>query len=233
MTTIGMIFARGGSKGIPDKNIVDLAGSPLMTRAIDTAKAVGALDRIIVSTDSPRIAEIARTAGAEVPFLRPAALARDDAPEWLAWRHALEYLRDSDGGLPDLMVSIPTTAPLRLPSDIESVISRFVEGGWDAVVTATPARRSPYFNMVRIDESGRASIAIPAADGISRRQDAPQLYDLCTVAYAVRPTYVLDSGYLFAGRVGTIVIPPERALDIDTPFDLRVAELLLRSPWPH
>lgn len=227
MTAIGMIFARGGSKGIPDKNIAEVAGVPLITRAVDTARAVTGLDRIIVSTDSDRIADLARAAGADVPFMRPAALARDEAPEWLAWRHALEYLRDEDGGLPDVMVSIPTTSPLRLPSDVEAVLQEFSSGDWDAVVTATPARRSPYFNMIQIDATGAASLPMPPDQGISRRQDTPVLYDLCTVAYAVRPRHVLDNGYLFDGRVGAVLIPAERALDIDTPFDLLLAELLL------
>lgn len=227
MSAVGMIFARGGSKGIPDKNVVEVAGIPLITRAVDTARAVNGLDRVIVSTDSDRIVELALAAGAEVPFMRPAALARDEAPEWLAWRHALEYLRDEGGGLPDVMVSVPTTSPLRLPSDVEAVLETFRAGNWDAVVTATPARRSPYFNMIQVDESGRASLPLPPAEGFSRRQDVPALYDVCTVAYAVRPGHVLDNGYLFDGRVGTVLIPAERSLDIDTPFDLLLAELLL------
>ena len=227
MTAVGMIFARGGSKGIPDKNLVEVAGIPLITRAVDTAKAVRGLDRIIVSTDSEQIADLARAAGAEVPFTRPAALARDEAPEWLAWRHALEYLRDEGGGLPDVMVSVPTTAPLRLPSDVEAVITEFESGDWDAVITATPARRSPYFNMIGIDPSGAASLALIPAEGFARRQDTPVLYDVCTVAYAVLPRHVLDNAYLFDGRVGTVLIPVERSLDIDTPFDLHLAELIL------
>ena len=231
MTVVGIVFARGGSQGVPDKNLRTVAGRSLVARAIDTALAVLSIDRVLVSTDSPRIAEAAREAGAEVPFLRPDELSTSTSPEWLAWRHALVHLRDTDtGGLPELLVSIPTTSPLRLPRDVEDCIVRCREDGWDAVITVTPAQRSPHFNMVKVDPSGRATIAVESTGGVSRRQDAPPLFDVCTVAYAVRPELVLGTSGLFAGRVGTVIIPQESSLDIDTEFDLHVADLVLRNP---
>lgn len=105
------IFARGGSKGLPGKNIRMLAGKPLIAWSIEHAKAVSCIDRVIVSTDSEEIAEVAQNYGAEVPFLRPHDLAKDDSPEWLAWCHALRYLGDNNMGMPDIMVSVPVTAP--------------------------------------------------------------------------------------------------------------------------
>ena len=102
MKAVAVIFARGGSKGLPGKNIRPLAGKPLIAWAIEHALAVKRIDRVIVSTDSEEIAAVAREYGAEVPFLRPAELARDDSPEWLAWRHALNYFLNVDGVLPEV-----------------------------------------------------------------------------------------------------------------------------------
>ena len=229
MTVVGMIFARGGSKGIPNKNLQLVAGKSLITRAIETAQSVSALDRLIISTDSQEIADVALGAGAEVPFLRPTHLSGDLSAEWLAWQHALEFLKDTGGEFPDTMVSIPTTSPLRVAADIESCINLYRDGGWDAVVTVTPAQRSPYFNMVRLAPDGQASIALDSPAGFVRRQDSPQLYDMCTVAYVVRTEFILQNDSLWAGRVGAVEIPQERALDIDTPFDLRLAELILND----
>ena len=230
MTQVGMIFARGGSKGIPNKNLQLVGGKPLITRAIETAQATVGIDRLIVSTDSKEIASTSLGAGAEVPFMRPAHLASDASPEWLSWKHALSFLKETDGTLPDVMVSIPTTSPLRLASDVETCITAYRQGGWDAIVTVTEAQRSPYFNMVRMNPGGQARIALDAPTNFIRRQDTPQLYDMCTVAYVVRSEFVFESESLWSGRVGTVVIPQERALDIDTPFDLRLAQLLMNNP---
>jgi len=188
------------------------------------------MDRIIVSTDSNDMAAAALAAGAEVPFMCPVKLASDASPEWLSRRHALTFLKETEGVLPEAMVSVPTTSPLRLTSDIEACIIAYQQGGWDAIVTVTDAQRSPYFNMVRIDSDGQARIALDSPTSFVRRQDAPQLYDMCTAAYVIRAEFVFESESLWSGRVGAVVIPQERALDIDTPFDLRLAELLLTNP---
>ena len=149
MRVVAFIFARGGSKGLPGKNTKILAGKPLIAWSIEQAKSVPSISRIIVSTDSEEIAAQALKYGAEVPFMRPEELCRDSSPEWLAWQHALKYLLDIDGFLPDIMVSIPTTAPLRLPVDIENCLNEFKKGEADVVITVSDSRRSPYFNMVR------------------------------------------------------------------------------------
>lgn len=227
MNTIAFIFARGGSKGLPGKNIRLLAGKPLIGWAIEQAKAVTRIQRVIVSTDSEEIATVAREHGAEVPFLRPPELARDDSPEWLAWRHALQYLQYSEGTLPDAMVSVPTTAPLRLPVDIENCLDEYVKGDADMVITVTDAHRNPYFNMVKLDADGAAGLVIPPDSSISRRQDAPSVFDMTTVAYIASPAFVLSHPNIFSGQVKAIYVPVERAIDIDTLFDFEVAELLM------
>jgi CMP-N-acetylneuraminic acid synthetase len=149
MKATAFIFARGGSKGLPGKNIRLLGGKPLIAWSIEHALAVKRIDRVIVSTDSEEIAAVARAYGAEVPFIRPEELARDDSPEWFAWRHALNYLKHGDGIMPAVMVSVPATAPLRSSCDIENCLDEFEKGEVDIVITVTDSHRSPYFNMVK------------------------------------------------------------------------------------
>ena len=229
MNATAVIFARGGSKGLPGKNIRTLGGKPLIAWSIEHALAVKRIDRVLVSTDSAEIAEVARHHGAEVPFLRPAELARDDSPEWLAWRHALNYLSETSGQFPTAMVSVPATAPLRLPADIEMCLDEFERGDADVVVTVSDAHRSPYFNMVKRRADGTVGLVIPPTSTITRRQDAPVVYDMATVAYVARPEFVMNYLGIFAGRVRAVTVPTERAVDIDTLLDFKIAECLLEA----
>lgn len=227
MKAIAFIFARGGSKGLPGKNIRPLGGKPLIAWSIGHALAIRRIARVIVSTDSPEIAAVAREHGAEVPFIRPAELARDDSPEWLAWRHALNYLLDEDGALPDAMVSVPATAPLRLPIDIEDCLDLYEKGDADMVITVADAHRSPYFNMVKANPDGTVGLVIPPQSSIARRQDAPVVFDMATVAYVARPEFVMTHNAVFEGRVRHVHIPAERAIDIDSLLDFKMAEFLM------
>jgi N-acylneuraminate cytidylyltransferase len=229
MNAVAFIFARGGSKGLPGKNIRELGGKPLLAWSIEHALAVKRVARIVVSTDSAEIAEVARRCGAEVPFMRPPELAGDHTPEWLAWRHALDWLRGDMGSLPDAMVSLPATAPLRLPIDVEACLDEFAKGDADVVITVTDAHRSPYFNMVRDNLDGTVGLVIPPNSAVTRRQDAPQVFDMATVAYVVRPQFVMTHDAVFAGRVRKVHVPLERAIDIDTPLDFRIAECLMQT----
>ena len=227
MQIVALIFARGGSKGLPGKNIRPLAGRPLLAWAIGQAQAVPRIGRIIISTDSEQIAAVAREWGAEVPFMRPAELARDDSPEWLAWRHALHYLKESAGAYPDAMIVVPATAPLRAPADLENCLDEFTKGGADMVFTVTDAHRNPYFSMVKRNADGTVGLVIPPQGSVFRRQDAPVVYDITPVAYVARPEYVMSRTGLFEGRARVVHVPPERAVDIDTLLDFRIAELLV------
>lgn len=226
---VGFIFARGGSKGLPGKNIKNLAGKPLIAYSIETALACDSLETVIVSTDDPEIAQVARDFGAETPFMRPAELAGDTSPEWLAWRHAIEWFNKDRGEL-DIFVSLPATSPFRAVSDVDACIAALHDDpSADIVVTVREAERSPYFNMVSMDESGYARLVIESAKSVSRRQDVPAVYDMTTVAYAARPSFVLNAARIFDGRVRTVLVPAERALDIDTPYDFMLAECIASS----
>jgi CMP-N-acetylneuraminic acid synthetase len=227
MRIVGLICARGGSKGVPGKNIRRLAGRPLIAWSIEQSRAVPRIARVIVSTDSEEIARAAREAGAEVPFMRPAELARDDSSEWLVWRHALNFLKQSGGAYPDALIVVPATAPLRAASDLERCLDEYARGGADMIITVTDARRSPYFNMVRAYPDGSVGLVNPPDASITRRQDAPTVYDMTTVAYVARPEFVMTRNGIFEGKVRPVHVPAERALDIDTLLDFRIAECLM------
>jgi CMP-N-acetylneuraminic acid synthetase len=162
-----------------------------------------------------------------VPFMRPVELADDKSSEWLAWRHALTFLLEKSGSLPDAMVSVPTTAPLRLPVDIESCLDQYEKGNADIVITLTDAHRSPYFNMVKANADGTVVLVIPPQSAIVRRQDAPVVYDMATVCYVANPKFVMTHNGTFDGRVKAVHVPTERAIDIDTLLDFQLAESLL------
>lgn len=224
--SVVFIFARGGSKGVPGKNIKPLGGKPLIAHAIKIGLATPTVETVIVSTDDLAIAEVARAHGAEVPFMRPLDLALDNSPEWIAWRHAINWYRDHRGEF-DVFVSLPTTSPFRSVQDVENTIQALTSAeDVDIAITVSEANRSPYFNMVKVDSNGYSQLVIPPKSDVFRRQDAPEVFDITTVAYAARPQFVLEAGSIFAGRVKAVQVPKERSLDIDTPFDFMVAEAL-------
>lgn len=226
---IAYVFARGGSKGVPGKNLRQLGERPLLAYPIETALACGLFERVIVSTDSEDIAAAARQHGAETPFMRPPELATDTASEWLAWQHALAETERIYGAI-DMFVSLPATSPFRNPSDVRRCVDRLdATPSVDIVITGRKAERSPWFNMVRLDDEGLARVAIQPEGHIVRRQDAPQVFDVTTVAYAAKPSFIMSTNRLWDGRVGLIEVPAERALDIDTPFDFFIAECIARA----
>lgn len=228
LRTIAFIFARGGSKGVPRKNIKLLDGKPLIAHSIGVARACSGIETVIVSTDDSAIASVAREHGAEVPFLRPSELATDSSPEWLAWRHATEWVQKNRGDF-DVFLSLPPTSPFRNVQDVESCILALTEDSTaDIAITVKDADRSPYFNMVALDAQGYAGLVIKSRGSITRRQDAPAVYDITTVAYAARPSFILKANGFFDGRIKTTKVPPERALDIDTPFDFILAEAIAK-----
>jgi len=226
MDVVGAVFARGGSKGVPGKNLRLLDGKPLVARAIEQALACRGVDRVVLSTDSEEIAAVGRAAGADVPWLRPAELAEDTSREWLAWQHLLRWLA-AENELPNHLLVVPCTAPLREVSDLERCLEAARDPAVDIVLTVTEAHRNPWFNMVTVDDAGDARLVLEPPERIHRRQDAPATFDVGTVAFVARPDFVLRSDSLYDGRVRAVPVPPERNLDIDTELDFAFAEFLL------
>ena len=225
---VAFIFARGGSKGVKDKNIRPVAGKPLIAHAISGALASSFIESVIVSTDSDRIADIANQYGAEV-LMRPAELAADATPELLAWKHAIESRRDrlQDSGT---FVSLPVTSPLRAPRDIDAAIEKFKRQQCDILFGITESHRNPFLNMVTINDDDLLEI-VNAGSNAVRRQDVADVYDVTTCVYIADPDYILSCESLMQGRVGYVMIPAERALDIDSEFDLYLADLMLENPF--
>lgn len=219
------VFARGGSKGLPRKNVLPLGGIPLLAHSIEVAKQLDCVAKIFVSTDDDEIKTIAREFDAEV-IDRPDALARDDAPEIKAWKHAVSFLRDK-GEEFDVFVSLPATSPLRDQSDVRACLEALDEET-DVVITVRQASRSPYFNMVSRDNDGRVKV-LSELGSCSRRQDVPEVFDVSAVAYITRPEFIDKHNRLFDGKVKSIIVPKERALDIDDFFDYKFAEVLIEA----
>ena len=228
MTVFGVVFARGGSKGLPGKNLRHVGGRSLLSHAIAAGQKADLVDKVLVSTDSHEIMLAAAPLGAEVPFLRPAELSEDHSPEWGAWQHLAGYLMACGAADSDLLVSVPTTAPLRLPKDIDQAVNTFQNGNFDVVLTVTESARSPWFNMVTRDYSGRVQLTLQGGNtDLHRRQDAPQVFDITTVAYVTSLGFVQQAKRLFDGSVGSVTVPGERAIDVDTELDLRIADFLM------
>lgn len=224
MKQCAWIFARGGSKGVPGKNLRELGGLPLIAWSIEHARDSRLFDHILISTDDTDIAKVAEQYGAEIPFIRPAELATDKAPEWLAWQHAaawqVEHLPEAPG-----FVSLPATSPLRQPADIAAACAKR-DQGYDLVLGVTESQHNPQFNMVRLDDADQVSLW-DASGQATRRQDVPRAYNITTVVYATTVGYVESAPGLFEGRVGGVAIPAERAVDIDTFLDLEWARFLM------
>jgi CMP-N-acetylneuraminic acid synthetase len=227
MKNFAFIFARGGSKGLPGKNIRPLAGKPLINYSIETAKKCPSIDEVFVSTDDSAIAEIARQAGAII-IERPVVLASDTSPEWLSWRHGVEWV-ESHYGKFLYFISLPATSPLRNVSDVEGAITKLKNSVADICISVTPASRSPYFNMVKVVDGDTCELVIKLEGAITRRQDAPNVFDITTVVYITTPTFIRNNNGLFSGVVTSVVVPKERAVDIDDIYDFSLAETIIRG----
>ena len=225
MKNYAFIFARGGSKGLPGKNIKPLAGKPLLHYSIDSALDAPSIEKVFVSTDDSDIARVARNGGAMV-IDRPADLASDTSPEWLSWRHAIEWVRANYGDF-DGFISLPATAPLRAVSDIENAIQQRMAVGADICISVTPASRSPFFNMVKQTDSGMVELVLKPQEEVARRQDSPAVYDITTVVYATTPEFVMNHYGIFSGSVTSTEVPKERAVDIDDIYDFMLAEAII------
>jgi CMP-N-acetylneuraminic acid synthetase len=225
MATIATICARGGSRGVPGKNIRPLLGKPLVVYTIEQALACRAIDAVYVSTDDPAIADIARAAGARVPFLRPADLATAEAPKLPVIRHLVAAI-GAEGAAAERIVDLDPTSPLRDVADIEACIG-MLDARTDVVITGYEAEKNPYFNMVEIGADGGARLVKPPNEAVATRQAAPRVYAMNASIY-VWHAHTLDKG-LWSGYARLHVMPRERSVDIDTELDFKLVELLMKE----
>lgn len=225
MKIISIICARGGSKGVPKKNIRLLLGRPLIAHTIDLARKCPSIDRVIVSTEDPEIAGIAGENGAEVPFIRPEELAQDSSPKLPVLQHVVNYLQSEEDYQPDIIVDLDPTSPLRTVADVEACIRMVQEAGTDNVFSVTQSRRNPYFNMVEVVD-GRVKLVRPPDKPVTSRQAAPLVYDMNASIYAWKRAALMDNDTIFLA--GTRIYEmPEWALDIDSELDFEFAEFIL------
>jgi len=224
MKTFAFIFARGGSKGVLNKNIKKILDKPLIFYSIQIAKKIKQIDKCFVSTDSNKIAEISKKFGASV-IQRPKKLATDNSSEWDAWQHAIKLVY-SKIGVFDKFISLSPTCPLRNTQDVKSCL-RALDKKTDFVVTMSIAKRDPSFNMVKLKKDGYLDLLGNAGSKMIRRQDSKQIFDLTTGCYVSRPNFILKRRHFWGSKVRGVLMPEERAIDIDTHLDFEIAKYLL------
>jgi CMP-N,N'-diacetyllegionaminic acid synthase len=223
--TITTICARGGSRGVPGKNIRPLLGKPLIVYSIEQARAEPQIDRVFVSTDSAEIAAIAREAGAEVPFLRPSTLSTHTAAKLPVIQHLVAWVIEHVGTVARI-VDLDPTSPLRDVSDIKACLA-LLDANTDAVITGYQADKNPYFNMVETAPDGGIQLVKSIPGGVVARQAAPPVYAMNASIYCWHH-HSLGKG-LWQGRTRIHVMPRERSIDIDDQIDFQLVELLMQK----
>lgn len=228
MRSLCIICARGGSRGVTGKNLRPLGGRPLIAHTIAQAMEPGLFDAVAVSSDSPDILEVARTLGVPHLVRRPDGLATDTAPKLPAIRHGTLAVEEAIGARFDRIVDLAVTSPLRSVEDVRGALRRLEETGAANIVSVGPAHASPYYQIVELEEDGRPIRSKQPPRPIFRRQDAPVCYELNgAVLVWRRETLFRDSNGTLHPDTRVYVMPPERALDIDSERDLAFAEFLL------
>jgi CMP-N-acetylneuraminic acid synthetase len=223
MSTIATICARGGSTGLPGKNIRTLDGKPLIVYTIEHALQTTGVDHVFVSTDDQDIASVARAAGAEVPFMRPAELATLTAPKLPVIRHLVAGV-EALGIQVERVVDLDPTSPLRDLSDVRTCLD-LLTPDIGVVITGYPAEKNPYFNMVELDPQGHAGLCKSLPGGVFARQQAPVVFAMNASVY-VWWRQTLEKG-VWDNAVRLHVMPRERSIDVDTLIDFELVELLM------
>jgi len=223
---IGLIPARGYSKGIPRKNLATLAGKPLIQYTFEAALGSKALDRVILSTEDKEIAELGKSFGIEVPFTRPKSLATDKASTWAVLRHALKWLEGHEGHMPEVLVTLQPTSPIRQSYHIDEAVREFQERDVDSVVSVTSVSEHPY-EVVGF-ANGEMFRPVKRPKRIVRRQQYPPYFFINGAVYVTRSSLLLERNVGHGERVYGYVMDTAFSVDIDTPLDLQIAECLLR-----
>ena len=228
MKILGTICARGGSKGIKNKNIRMLLGKPLIAHSIETLKAWGEADRIVCSTDSQEIQKIARDYGAEAPFTRPKELATDTAGKLEVLKHMLKFCEDEEDSKYDYIVDLDPTSPLRFVKDIERAFEKIIKINADLILSVYRAHKNPYFNMIELDTEGYAQICKKPKSNLMSRQQAPQVYAVNASIYIYKRDYLVNINNLLEGKV-VIYEMPDYSIDIDRPIDFDFIEYIINK----
>lgn len=214
LSVLGLVTARGGSKGLPGKNIRPVEGRPLIDFTITAARAARCVDRLVLSTDDDEIARVALGCGCEVPFRRPAHLSTDTAASIDVVLHALDQLPPFD-----VVVLLQPTSPGRSADDIDAACARLAQSGAPSCVSVCLAEQSPYW-MYRLDGSDRLRPLLDESAGAQRRQDLPPVYVLNGAIYAARPNWLRQHRRFVGDGTVAHVMPAARSIDIDSLDDL-------------
>ena len=223
------ICARAGSKGVKNKNIRSLLGKPLIAYSIEQAIESNLFEHIVVSTDSDNIADVAKDYGAEAFFKRDEYLSSDEAGKIDVIKDALHKSEKHYDTKFDYIVDLDATSPLREVEDITKAFRKFLDYDYDNLITAMPARRSPYFNLIELSEEGQVKLSKTLNKLIVRRQDSPKCYDMNASIYIWKREALVKNDTLFLEKTGLYVMPEERSIDIDNDLDFKFCEFVMRN----
>ena len=229
MNYLCTICARAGSTGVPNKNIKQMLDKPLIGYTIEQAIKSGLFQHVIVSTDSKEIANIAKSFGAAVPFLRSPELANSTIAKWPAIRHAVQECEKINNLTFDIIIDMDPTSPLRSIADIKNCVDLLEEGASN-VITAMPARRSPYFNLIEKSSNGHIGLSKEIDPPVTCRQDSPKCFDMNASIYGWKRKYLFEHDIpIFLESTALYVMPEERSIDIDSKLDFEFVEYLLQK----
>lgn len=226
---LGVITARGGSKGIPYKNIKELGGKPLIAYTIDAAKKSNLITHLVVSTDDEKIAEISKKYDAWVPFLRPKELALDTTPHLPVLQHAIEYVEKEKGIIFDYIVNLQPTSPFRTVEDIDQTIVKLIEANGDSAVSLVEMESSFHPIKAKKLEDGKVLPYVLEEKENIRRQDFPTVYRRSGAVYVIRRDVIMKDNRFYGDHVVGHIVPAERSVDIDYPYDWIKAEYMLEE----
>lgn len=224
---LAIIPARGGSKGLPRKNILPLLGKPLIAYTIEEAKKSKYISRVIVTTDDDEIAQVSIKFHAEVPFMRPKDLASDNISTNDVIRHTLDTIMLQDGKLPQIICLLQCTSPLRTVEDIDNTIEKIIKSDFDSAVSVCEVDNNPYWMNVFNGE--KLSYFIEEGKNIKRRQDLPKVYQMNGAVYVTKTEAFLRENNIECESITGYIMDKEKSVDIDTSIDFKIAELILKN----
>ena len=228
MKVLCTICAREGSKGVPNKNVKEILGKPLIAYSIEQALETNLFDKIVVSTDSEVVKKIAKKFGAKCWFSRPAELCKDDFAKIPAIQHALWKSEKKFNCKFDQIIDLDVTSPLRNVQDIRKAYNIFLKDGLDNLITGTRSRRNPYFNMIEI-KNDKVELSKKLKNAPASRQQSPQVYDMNASIYIWSRDFLIKEDSLFSGKLGFYEMPEDRSIDIDTQLDFEIVQMIMEK----